>query len=133
MRRNLRSDSTNCRCRSARRLRAYFIQTASRLTGFAAFPETKLGTELNEEVIKVRFINAIADRMVGAVVPRISAAASCSPGQFQEACGPCTLHNLGHGQYYWTQSQKTCHYNSNCTKVTCTGCSTYSFDNAGCT
>jgi hypothetical protein len=105
----------------------------SRLTGFATFPETKLGTELNEEVIKMRFINAIADKMVGAVVPRISAAAKCSPGQFQEACGPCTLHNLGHGRYYWTQSQKTCHYNSNCTSVICTGCSTYSFDNAGCT
>jgi len=68
----------------------------------------------------MRLLASLADRMLIAVAPRVTAAAGCLPDQHQVACSACTrLSN-----HVWTQSQKSCHFTGNC-QLVCTSCVTH--------
>ena len=65
----------------------------------------------------MRFITPIADRLVSAVVPRVTAGACCPPDPYTVTCTACAR-NYAH---VWQKTVKTCSYNCAC-QVFCGGC-----------
>lgn len=65
----------------------------------------------------MRLIAPIADRLLSAVVPRVTAGACCPPDTQQVACDGCGRTS----QHLWMRAWKTCSYNCAC-KLMCGPC-----------
>jgi len=59
----------------------------------------------------LRFVSNLADRLLGAVAPRVTAGACVPPDQWKQSCG-CVSHIIRY---------KNCHYSCNGTPV-CGSC-----------
>jgi hypothetical protein len=69
----------------------------------------------------MRFVGPVADRLLNAVLPRMTAAAGCAPDPYRVACGACSYNKEAK---MWYQEQKTCSYTGACV-VHCGGCTVY--------
>jgi hypothetical protein len=68
----------------------------------------------------MRLIAPITDRLLNAIVPRMTAAAGCAPDPYTVACTACSYNKEAR---MWFQEQKTCHYSGTCALV-CGPCNT---------